>query len=441
MNSINKSLNQFPSQLFAKNRSVFLALFSHGFQKYDVFLYGFFIPIISPLFFPADKTIASLAAFGTFAAGYLVRPIGAFFFGQFGDKFGRKQAFMLSVLLVIIPTLVVSFLPTYPQIGIWAPLSLIFCRLVQGFAAGGEFSGAAIYVAEHLPKHQQGFAGGIVRSVGFLGVALGTAIGYFMTLPMMPDFAWRLPFLIGAIISLCSFFLRRNMLETPDFLAKNAKKEKDKENNALKDLFKNHKWNLFCSLCISSNSYILLYFATIFLGTIYKQEKLLNASEIMLVNTLVLMLWAAVTFIAGIVADRVGIKKFLLSATALSALLIFPLFKIFYVEISFQNLFIFQLTLSFLGAIYLGPAPGLFKELFPTHNRFSGVSLSNTIAQAFLGSNTPMIATALIALTHNPMAPAGLLMMGCLAACFGIQKMKKEQSREFYIKEPSYGTA
>lgn len=403
--------------------SVLCAIIAHGLQKYDVFLYGFFIPILSPHFFPDNANIAPIAVFGTFAAGYFARPLGALFFGHLGDKYGRKKAFMLSVLFVIIPTLIVGLLPDFNQIGLWAPIALVLCRLIQGFAAGGEFSGALIYVAEHLPDNQQGLAGSIVRSVGFFGVSIGTAIGYFMLLPSMPSYAWRFPFLLGALASLLSLFLRNKMTETPEFQEKNSKDLEVKQYPFIKTL-KEAKLNMLCNIGISGAAYIFLYFTTVYIGTLYKQEGLLNTSQTMLINTLILFLWAALTPIAGIFADRFGLKRTLNFVLLFTILILPPVFQFYYLNMTFKNLFIFQLTLTILGSAYFGPAPGLIKDLFHTKYRFSGLSFSNTIAQASIGSSTPAIITALVTLTGHPEIALFWLLFGCGIALLGINKMQ-----------------
>jgi MHS family proline/betaine transporter-like MFS transporter len=155
------------------------SMVGNALEFYDFSLYGFFAPILSTLFFPSDNSLVSLIqALGVFALGFMTRPIGAIIFGHIGDKLGRKKALSYSVLLMSIPTMAIGLLPTFEQIGIWAPLLLVFCRLCQGLCAGGEYNGSALFALEHNPENKRGFIGGLLTSASE-GWALYLPIKYF----------------------------------------------------------------------------------------------------------------------------------------------------------------------------------------------------------------------------------------------------------------------
>ncbi len=400
------------------NKSVYYALMSHGLEKYDVFLYGFFVPIIAHLYFPTDKTIATIAAFGTFASGYIMRPFGALFFGHMGDKYGRKRAFIWVLILTVIPTILVGFLPTYFSIGIFAPLALILCRLMQGFCAGGEFSGALVYVLEHTTNKSIGSASSMVRAIGFFGVGLGTLAGAFFTLPFMPCWGWRIPFVIGALITLYAYFLRKKMLETPDFLSSYSESKQSKQIPVIK-LLKYSKKHLLCTIGIASCSYIFLYFLTLYVGSLYITKLNIAPSQSMLINAISLFLWGAITLIAGRIADNIGVKTFLLRTAIINIVLLYPIFTLLS-AITFKNLIIFHILLTIMGAFYFGPATSIVKELFPTEYRYSGAALSNTIAQAVLGSTTPMFVTILVNFTNDMQLSIIPLFLACILGIIGL---------------------
>lgn len=195
--------------------SVIGAISGHIIERYDIALYGYFSVLLTPIFFSSDSR-SIFISLAVFAAGYFMRPLGGLFFGYIGDKCGRKQAFSLSVMIMIFPTLVIGILPSYQIIGIWASIILLSCRLIQGLCGGGEFGGSGIFVNEHLPKHQIDFSGGLIASTELLGGALGNFCGVLAT-TWLPTWGWRLPFIFGAFLTLYSYIVRRQILETPIF--------------------------------------------------------------------------------------------------------------------------------------------------------------------------------------------------------------------------------
>ncbi len=278
-------------------KSMLAALIGHAIERYDVVLYGFFAASIAPSFFPGEGGYSIIASYGSFAAGYLMRPIGGIFFGYLGDILGRKKSFLYSVLLVSIPTFGISILPTYDYIGIYAPIILILCRLMHGFCSGGEFSGAALYIGEHSELKSEGFNGSLVCAVGFLGVAVGTMIGSITTLPFMPDWGWRIPFFIGGVVTLASYVIRKKMDETPEF--KKFKQSNSTLNNPLKAVFQSDIRNLMCTICIGATGHIFLYTTTIYLSTIYKNILHIQQSEILAINTFLMLYWMILVVAAG----------------------------------------------------------------------------------------------------------------------------------------------
>lgn len=415
-------------------KSMFLALLGHALERYDVVLYGFFAVMLAPIFFPEGGNFALIASFGTFASGYFMRPLGGIFFGILGDKIGRKKAFLYSILFVVFPTLAISLLPTYNQIGMLAPIGLIICRLMQGFCAGGEFSGAAIYIGEHSSKKYEGLAGSLVCATGFLGIAVGTAIGAFSTASFMPSYGWRIPFFIGGIATLVGYFLRKNMAESPDF--KEVQKRKKILDNPLKLVFMNRKNNLLCTMAIGASGHIFLYITTISMSTIYKENLHIDQSTILLINTFLALYWMSIVILMGYIADKVGIKKIMTYSSLITMILAYPVYIFLYQNVTITSCLISQIVLITSSSGFFGPAISVFKRLFPTEERYSGIAFGITVGQALLGGTTPLIAATMVSFTGSPLSPAIYMSFGALIGYLGVKKIKDVHTNNinFYQK-------
>lgn len=394
-------------------KSVVGALIGHVLERYDVALYGYFSTILAPIFFPntGDRgIIAILSSLGAFSAGYLMRPLGGIIFGHLGDRLGRKTAFTWSILLVVIPTFTIGVLPSYQEIGILAPIILIVCRLVQGLCNGGEFSGAGIFIGEHVPENRVGFAGSFVCATGILGAAIGTFLGMIVTLPDMPEWGWRLPFIVGSLLTLISWKIRKSMIETPPF--EKIYKQGATEKYPLFQVLKNWKINVFCALIIGGFGHVLLYTTTIYINVIYTTILKTPPSKIMLINTGILLWWVLLSPLMGLLADRFGIKKFMLTAALASMILAYPLFWYLNQNISLYKVVTFQILFTITAVGFVAPISSLFTSFFPIKDRYSGVAFSVTLGQAILGGTTPLIATSLVEISGDPKAPS-FFVIGC----------------------------
>lgn len=404
-----------------KNFTIGTAMLGHALEHYDVTLYGFFAAMLAPLFFPSDNYGASLiASWGAFSLGFLMRPLGGLVFGHIGDLFGRKRSLLASILLASLPTFIIGVLPTYATIGVLAPFVLMGCRLLQGFSVGGEYSGAAIFVAEHSRHHKSGFVGSFLCATGFGGALLGTLVGATSTLAVMPDWGWRIPFLLGGIIGLGSYFLRKNLPETPEF--KNNEASIMSGSIPLFQVYKKKTGNAFCVIAMGANGLIPLYLGSIYLNPILTHDFGLSTTAMMLVNGFFLFTWAVLLPIFGSYADKIGLSRLMVLSSFLTLVTAFPLFSLIANTQSLMNIFIFMGALSILGAAFVAPLPGLLPTLFSPLERYSGVAFHYTLGQAIFGGTTPLIATTLTTWTENPMAPAYYLMLsgffGLLAALF-----------------------
>ncbi|MBY0292328.1 MAG: MFS transporter [Alphaproteobacteria bacterium] len=403
-------------------KSIVAALIGHVLERYDVALYGYFSAMLAPIFFSTENASAALiASLGAFAAGYLMRPLGGIIFGYFGDRYGRKKAFTWSIVLVIIPTFIIGVLPSYAQIGIAAPIILITCRLMQGLCNGGEFSGAGIFVGEHTPTNRVGFTGSMICATGLLGAAFGTLFGAIVTLPMIPSWGWRIPFLVGSCLTFISYFIRRRMIETPVF--QEVLEKECTLKNPLKEVFRNYKFNILNTIAIGGCGHILVYMPTIYMNVVYTTILKTPNFQILIINTGILGLWVILSPIMGYLADKVGIRQFMSGAAMIAILIAYPLFSFLEANLNLEGVIIFQLILTVIGSAFVAPISGLFVSLFPVRERYSGVAFSITLGQALFGGTTPLISTFLTNITGDFKAPAFFMMFGGTMGCLAVIRM------------------
>src|SRR5215471_21401874 len=213
-----------------RRRAITAASVGQFFELYDFSIYGFFAPEIGRAFFPAADPLTSLvAAFATYGVGFVMRPVGAIVVGAYGDRVGRKAALVFTVGLMGLATGLVAFLPSYNQIGIWAPVLLVILRLAQGFSTGGEWGGAAAFLVEHAPVGKRGFIGSfhqVATQLGnFTGFILAALLAFIFTTEVFQQWGWRIAFLIGALLARVGYYLRTRVAETPVFQQAEARKK------------------------------------------------------------------------------------------------------------------------------------------------------------------------------------------------------------------------
>jgi MFS family permease len=315
-----------------ERKVIFASSLGTVFEWYDFYLYATLAPTFAALFFPkGNDTAALLAAFAAYAAGFLVRPFGAIVFGRLGDLVGRKHTFLITIVIMGFSTFAVGLMPKYETIGILAPIILVTLRLLQGLALGGEYGGAATYVAEHAPNNQRGYATSWIQTTATIGFFLSLlvigACRYFMLPATFTDWGWRLPFLVSIVLLLFSIYIRLKLEESPVFVRMKAQGKGSK--SPLRDSFlryPNNKLVLLALLGATAGQGVVWYtgqFYALFFLTIFLKLGYLPA------YTLVgLSLLAATPFfvIFGKLSDRIGRLKIILGGCLLAALTYIPLF-------------------------------------------------------------------------------------------------------------------
>ncbi len=405
-------------------KTVSAAMAGTALEFYDITLYGFFSSLLAPIFFPSSNpTLSLMASLGAFAVGFFMRPLGGIFFGYVGDRYGRKRTLLVAILFITLPTVAIGLVPPYAEIGLAAPLIIILCRLLQGFSVGGEYGSAAVFIAEQVKKEKVGFAGSILCAMAFLGAIVGSGLGAFCTASFMPDWGWRIPFLLAGIFGLVAFYCRKQLHETLSFSQTHSQKKVS--SFPLKHIFKQKKLNLLCSTAMGSCIQIPFYIASIYMQILLTTKLMLSPSQALLINTNVMLLWMILLPIAGHLTDRFGAIK-IMSYSALAVMIsVYPLFFLLEAYLCLKTIFFVQFVISIAGVGFMGAAPGLMPQLFPTEERVSGTALGFSVGQALFSGMTPLVATTLVTWTGDPKTPAFYLI---LTSTIGLLAVKGARS-------------
>jgi metabolite-proton symporter len=377
-------------------RVVMASLIGTTIEWYDFFLYGSAAALVfNKLFFPEfDPLTGTLLAFATYALGFVARPVGGIVFGHFGDRIGRKRLLMLSLVLMGLATIFIGLLPTYGQIGAWAPIALIALRLVQGFAVGGEWGGAVLMAAEHGDAARRGFwaswpqAG--VPAGNLLAAAVLAIMAAVQTEADFLDWGWRVPFLLSALLVGVGWYIRNRVAESPMFEAELDAAEAPARVPAIEVLRERPKaLVLGAGLRVGENIsyYILTVFSLTFLVDVSKESRSLALNA--------LLIGAAAQFFAiplfALLSDRIGRRPvYAFGAFGLAAWC-FIMFGLLGSGDNASIIFALVVGLVLHGAMY-GPQAAFITELFPTRIRYSGVSLAYQLTSIIAGSLAPIVA-------------------------------------------------
>ncbi|MCS3467619.1 MFS family permease [Pseudomonas sp. JUb42] len=410
-------------------KTLSLSALGGALEFYDFIIFVFFAAVVGKLFFPVDMPdwLRMMQTFGIFAAGYLARPLGGIVMAHFGDLLGRKKMFTLSIFLMAVPTLIMGLLPTYAQIGLWAPVLLLLMRIIQGAAIGGEVPGAWVFVSEHVPARHIGYACGTLTSGLTAGILLGSLVATLINSLYSPaevsDYAWRIPFLLGGVFGLLSVYLRRWLHETPVFAELQLRKQLAEE-VPLKAVLRDHRGAVVLSMLLTwllsaGVVVVILMTPTLLQTPVYG----FSAATALKANSLAIVFLSLGCIGAGALADRFGAGRvflfgglgLLLSSwtfyhtVAASPDLLFPLYAV---------------TGLFVGTI--GAVPYVMVKAFPPKVRFTGLSFSYNLAYAIFGGLTPMVVTLM--LKTSPMGPAWYVAILCgMGVGIGLYLLAKER--------------
>lgn len=365
---------------------IFTCFLAGCLEIYDFTIFGYLSDALHENYFTfLDETFSLIATYILFAVGFVFRPLGAILFGYIGDKYGRKYALVISISLMGIASLGMCILPSYNYIGIYSCYILVFLRILQGFSVGGEYSGAIIFAVEHSENRKAGFVGSLVVSGCMSGVLLATLVNKILKMPEIPEYYWRFAFLLGFILSVIGYFIRKKLHETPEFIAiKKATKKAQFRNE-----FKISDLEILSTIFIAGTSGVNLYFISVFMPNYIKHlgDSVYNLSSI---STLIMSILIP---LFGYISDKIGMIKVMLVGSGF--LVVYTLFMpaVIFSSKDFNTASIAVIIHAVIAAVFCGPMNTLIIKLFSASKRYSHSAFSYSIGMGFIGGTSPMVST------------------------------------------------
>ncbi len=407
------------------HRAAGAAALGNAMEWFDFGIYGYLAVTLGQVFFPSSSpAIQLIATMGAFTAAFIARPLGGFIFGPLGDRYGRHKILALTMILMALGTFAIGLIPSYARIGMAAPMLLLVARLVQGFSTGGEYGGAATFVAEYSTDRRRGLMGSWLEFgtlAGYLaGAALVTALQLSLTPQAMADWGWRIPFLVAGPLGLLGLYMRLKLEETPAFQAYTEQADqRELDRPGLRALFAAHWPQLLkcvgLVLVFNVTDYMLLTYMPNYLSVTLGYAP----SKGLLLIALVMLVLMPLNILGGLFSDRLGRRPMVIGACVAILLLAIPCMHL----IASGND-----ALIFLGLMVLGVAlvcftstmPSTLPALFYTPVRYSALSIAFNVSVTLFGGTTPLVTAWLVERSGDPLVPA-YYMMG--AALIGLVTM------------------
>ena len=393
-------------------------------ELYDLYIFGLLAPTISQFFFPMEnKLISVLSGYLVFAIGFFFRPLGSIFFGHIGDRFGRRTSLYSCLLLMAIATLLIGIMPTYKSIGVLAPCLIVFARVLQGFSAGGEFSGGLLFIVEHTAEKHRGFTAGIGLAGNTTGIFLSSVSALIFTLPSMPGWAWRIPFLIGFVIALIGLYIRRYLPETPAFIE--MKRQGEIEKIPLLQGVKYFYKKMIMGIFIIVVSGVIYYINIIALPPLFVKLFSISKTLSQLGNTIGLFVMIIMLPIFGFYADKIG--KDVLASISIILLFFITMFGIYflYIKTSPHTIYVllYQIFACMILAMNMVAVDIFLIESFKRNIRYSCFGVSHDTGLAIAGLS-PFLLTLLIH-HHNYFVLSMSIVILSILALFSIYKIPR----------------
>lgn len=384
-----------------RKKVILAGLVGNVMEWYDFAVYGFFASIIGVHFFPSENPAISLiAAFGAFAAGFLVRPLGGLLIGRIGDKIGRKRAMVISVMAMAVPTVLIGLMPTYQTIGMAAPVLIVVLRIVQGLSVGGEYTSSLIFLAEHARPGRRsrtsiwGMWGATAGTL--LGSAIGALISDVLTADQLLNWGWRVPFLMGFLVAITGYLIRRSMHDTVPVGASKT---------PIQDTFGKHKMPVIKLALVNVGFGVAFYAAFVYSVTYITTIDKLPESIALNLNTLSMVILLALLPASAWLSDRFGRKPLIVLGSALLTFGAIPMFHLLHTTDP-AVIFLGELSFVIAIAIMAGGLVATNVELMPAAIRCTGLAFAYNASIGFFGGTTPMIVAWLIHTTGDPISPA-----------------------------------
>src|SRR5690349_12537686 len=397
------------------------AVIGNVLEWYDFAVYAYMATVIAKQFFPAQDELTSLlSTFAAFGVGFVVRPLGGVVIGRLGDRRGRKAALVLTIALMAAGTVMIGLIPSYASIGAAAPMLVVIARLLQGFSAGGEWGGATAFIVEWAPADRRGLYGSLQQSSVAGGLLLGSGIAAAVSSVFAPAavdaWAWRVPFVLGAVLAPVGLYMRRNIDETPAF-ARATREAAPRDAGGMRLALRAFGFTVLWTV-----SY---YIALSYMPTFLQKQIGLPRTQALWVTSAGLLLLVIAAPLLGWCSDRIGRKPLLLFACLAFVVLPYPLIALLLSNPNAQAALVVQLLLALAIAVFSGPGPAAIAEIFPTAGRSTWMSAGYSVAVALFGGFAPFIATWLIAHTGNPISPSFYVMAAAAVSMVVILRMEE----------------
>lgn len=405
-------------------RAVGASMIGNATEWYDYGVYAYLVAELTHNFFPGE--FGQISTLLVYAVSFVLRPLGGIVWGPIGDRIGRNKVMAMTIILMAVGTFLVGLIPSYETIGVWAPIILVILRIVQGFSTGGEYGGAATFMAEYAPDKKRGFWGSFLEFGTLAGFSGGIAITLILHASLsdaaMLSWGWRIPFLIGLPLGLVGLYLRTRMEDTPVFRDLQDKQEVELQaTGALKNLFRDYRGPIIrlFGLVIALNiaDYTLLTYMPTYMSDSLGLSST-NSDIVVLIGQLVMM---ALIWIAGSLSDRVGRKPMWWFSLIGVFVIAVPCFWLMGQGLGWAILGFTVLGLVFLPQ--LGTISATFPAMFPAHVRYAGMAISYNVATAAFGGTAASVNDALVGATGNRLMPAFYLMAAMVIGMLALIKV------------------
>lgn len=393
-------------------RAIVACAIGQVFELYDFAVYGFLAAAIARNFFPSSNPMTSLlSTFATFGVGFLARPVGALVIGHFGDRHGRKRALVLTIGIMAAATGCTGLIPGFATLGVWAPILLLACRLLQGFSTGGEWGGSVAFLVEYAPPARRGFFSSIQQcatAVGVLSASLAAGLAH-SAFDDATFFAWgwRLPFLLGFVLGPVGYYLRTMVAETPVFTRQED--EGAVPRAPIREALTTHFGQVAAAFGVNIVGVAVNYVLLVFMTTFAAQQLHIDLGLALYSTTLANIIYGVLTPFIGAASDRVGRKPFYYACCIAAVVFAYPAFALLTSVGTIWGLVLVQAIAGVILALCTGVLPAMLAEMFPTPVRYSAISIGYGFAATIFGGFAPFIATFLVTATGHATAPSAFL--------------------------------